>query len=88
MLLFLVVEDVFKVPGVVVLRIYGVVSLGFLSVVSLGISGKVLLWVPDDFSIGITDIAASLFTGVFSLGLPYVIPVKFSFKILVDPCSL
>ena len=59
-----------------------------LSIFSLGVPGKFSFWVPVDVALGILGVVASLFLGVFSFGLACVFPVKFSFGILVDPCSL
>ena len=58
--MFLGVEDVSRVPGVV----------------ALGDPDKVTLWVPSDVSLGIPGVIASVFLGVFYLGSTISVPGK------------
>ena len=67
-LMYLYVEDVSGVTGVVALGIYSDVAPGVPSVVSLGVPGEVYLWVPGDVALGINGIFSSVFTETFSLG--------------------
>ena len=66
--MFLGVEDVSRVPGVVAIGISGVVALGD--------PDKVTLWVPSDVSLGIPGVIASVFLGVFYLGSTISVPGK------------
>ena len=79
--MFLGLEDISRVYGAVALVIYSVVAPGVTSVVFLGVTGKVLLWVTGNVALGIDSVISSIFP-------PFLFPVKFSFYVIVDPCSL